>query len=46
MSGMMYWAKKNGIDIDTAVSFVNLEIKEKVNTKFNSGGPGAMYERV
>ena len=46
MAGMMYWAKKNGIEIDTAVPSVNMEIKEKAKTKFNPGGPGAMYERV
>ena len=44
LAGMMYWAKKNGIDIDTAVLFVNLEIKNMVNTKFNPGGPVEMYE--
>ena len=42
MAGMMYWAKTNGIKIDTAVLFVKLEIKEMVKTKFNPGGPVAM----
>ena len=41
---MMYWAKTNGIKIDTAVFFVKLEIGEMVKTKFNPGGPVAMYE--
>ena len=41
---MMYWAKKNGIEIDTAVFFVKLAIEEMVKTKFNPGGPVAMYE--
>ena len=45
MAGMMYWSKKNGIDIDTAVLFVKLSIKEVINTKFNPGGPVEMYER-
>ena len=27
-SGMMHWYKTNGIEIDTAVFFVNLEIEE------------------
>ena len=44
MAGMMYWAKKNGIEIDTEVFFVKLEIKEMVKTKFNPGGPVVMYE--
>ena len=41
---MMYWAKKNGIEIDTAVFFVKLAIEEMVETKFNPGGPVEMYE--
>ena len=41
---MMYWAKTNGIKIDTAVLFVKLAIEEMVKTKFNPGGPVAMYE--
>ena len=41
---MAYWAKKNGIDIDTVVSFVKLEIEDTVKTKFNPGGPVEMYE--
>ena len=40
----MYWAKKNGIKIETAVLFVNMAIEEKAKTKFNPGGPVAMYE--
>ena len=30
LAGMMYWAKTNGIKIDTDVFFVNLEINEMV----------------
>ena len=41
---MMYLFKLNGIEIDTAVSFVNMAIKDMVNTKLNPGGPVAMYE--
>ena len=37
-------AKKNGIEIDTEIFFVNLEIKGMVKTEFNPGGPVAMYE--
>ena len=44
LAGMMYWAKINGIKIDTAVFFVKLAIEEMVKTKFNPGGPVAMYE--
>ena len=44
LAGMMYWAKTNGTEIDTAVLLVNLEIKEMVNIKFNPGGPVTMYE--
>ena len=44
LSGMMFWAKTNGIEIDTAVFFVKMAIKEMVKTKFNLGGPVAMYE--
>ena len=40
----MYWAKTNGIEIDAAVFFVNLAIEEMVKTKFNQGGPVAVYE--
>ena len=46
LTGMMYWSKKNGIEIDTAVVFVKLTIKEMVNTKLNLGGPVAIYESV
>ena len=41
---MMYWAKTNGIKIDTAVFFVKMAIEEMVKTKFNPGGQVAMYE--
>ena len=41
---MMYWAKTNVTDIDTAVFFVKLEIEYMVNTKFNPGGPVVMYK--
>ena len=41
---MMYLFKLNGIEIDTEVSFVNMAIKDMVNTKLNPGGPVAMYE--
>ena len=44
LSGMMYCAKTNGIKIDTSVLFIKLEIEEMVKTKFNPGGPVAMYE--
>ena len=44
MAGIMYWYKTNGIDIYIAVFFVKMAIKEIVNTKFNLGGPLAMYE--
>ena len=40
----MYWAKTNGIEIDTDVFFVKLTIEEMAKTKFNLGGPVAMYE--
>ena len=42
----MYWYTKNGIDVDTAVLIINLEMEEMVDTKFNPGGPVAMYERA
>ena len=41
---MVYWDNTNGIKIDVAVLFVNLEIEEMVNTTFNPGVPVAMYE--
>ena len=44
LSGMMYWAKTNDTKIDTAVFFVKLASEEMVKTKFNPGGPVAMYE--
>ena len=40
----MYWVKTNGIEIDTYLLFVNMAIEEMVKTKFNPGGPVAMYE--
>ena len=30
LAGMMYWAKTNGIEINTAVFFVKLTIEEMV----------------
>ena len=44
LAGMMYWANKNVIEIDTEVFFVKLEIEEMLKTKFNPGWPVAMYE--
>ena len=44
LAGMMYWEKTNGIEIDTAVLFVKLEIEEMIKKKFNPGGLVAMYE--
>ena len=44
LAGMMYWAKKNRIKIDTAVFFVKMAIEEMVKTKLKPGGPVAMYE--
>ena len=44
MAGVVYWAKKNGIEIDIAVFFVNMAIEEMVKTKFNPGGPVAMHK--
>ena len=44
LSGVMYWTKTNGIEIDTAVFFVKLAIEEMAKTKFNPGGPVEMYE--
>ena len=41
---MIYWAKTNGIEIDTDVFLVKLTIEEMVKTKFNPGGPVAMHE--
>ena len=46
MARIMYWPKKNGIDIDTAVLFFKLSIANMVKTKFNPGGTVAMYERT
>ena len=42
MTGMTYWAKKNGINIDTLVLFVNIYVDDMVDIKFNPGGPVAM----
>ena len=39
LAGMMYLAKTNGIEIDTAVLFVKLAIEEMVN-KIQPGRPG------
>ena len=44
LAGMMYWAKKNGIEINTAVFFVNLSIKEMVKKQLYPGCPVAVYE--
>ena len=44
LAGMMYWSNKNGIEIDTAIFFVKMEIEEMVKKKINPGGPVAMYE--
>ena len=44
LSGMIYWAKTNGIEIYTAVLLIKLAIEEMVKIKFNPGGPVAMYE--
>ena len=44
LADMMYWARTNGIEIDTAVFFVKLAIKVMVKTKFNLVGPVEMYE--
>ena len=44
LAGIIYWAKTNGIEIDTAVFFVKLAIEEMVKTKFNPGGPVETYE--
>ena len=41
---MMYWAKKNIIEIDAAVFFFKMGIEEMLKTKFYPGGPVAMYE--
>ena len=43
LAGMMYWSKTNLIEIDTVVLFVKLANEEMVKTKFNPGGPVAMY---
>ena len=43
-AGIIYWAKTNGIEIDTTMFFVELTIEEMVKTKFNPGGLVAMYE--
>ena len=44
LEGMMYWAKTNGIEIDTVVFFVNLVIEYIVETKFNPEVTVAMCE--
>ena len=44
LTGMMYWDKTNGTEIDIAFFFVKLSIEEMVNIKFNLEGPGAKYE--
>ena len=42
--GLVYWAKTNGIENDTAVFFAKLETEEMVKTKFNPGSLVEMYE--
>ena len=44
MAGMMYWDKTNSIKIDIDIFFVKIATEEMVKTKFNPGGPVAMYE--
>ena len=44
LAGMMYWANTYGIEIDTAVLFVKLEIEDMFKNIFNPGGPVSMYE--
>ena len=44
LTWMIYWAKTDEFEIDIDVFFVNLEIEEMIKTKFNPGGPVAMYE--
>ena len=44
MAGIIYLGKTNGIEIDTSAFFVKLTIEDMVKTKFNPGGPVAMYE--
>ena len=44
LAGMMYWAKPNGIEIDTAILFFKMAIEDMVKKKFNPGCPGEMYE--
>ena len=39
LSGMMYWAKTNGIDIDTAVLFVKLEIEKMAKKNSSQDAP-------
>ena len=43
-SGMMYWAKTNGNEIDTALLFVKLAIEEMVKKNSTQEAPVAMYE--
>ena len=40
LAGMMYWAKTNGIEIDTAVFFVKLELEKNDKNKIQPGRPG------
>ena len=46
LAGMMYWANKNVIKIDTAVLFVKLKIEDMVKKKTNPGGPVGMNENA
>ena len=44
MAGMVHWAKKNGINIATAVVYVKLAIEEMEKTIIKPGRPVEMYE--
>ena len=46
LAEMMYWAKTNGIKIDTAVLLVKMASGETVKKQFNPGDPVAMYENA
>ena len=43
MTGMMYWAKTNGTEIEKVLFFVKMAIEEMVKTKFNPGGLVTIY---
>ena len=44
MLGMIFWAKTNGIYIETVIFFLNMTIEEMVKTNFNQGDPVEMHE--